>query len=244
MTKKEIIYEYEQMLLGKKKNIDSEIFCFNEYGNEKLALEIFRYAIEDIMHWSPIDAYHGLNEKYINLLKLKHIVRYIRFPAEFDSDKDFYFIVSRLYPDKIKINVKERTLIMYQQLLSGEIKKFPKRFLEGRDGEMRAAFCLKYAIQNYGLFENIEDLYRAFSCSEGNEFLRKVKLYLPCTTLYELPIDFLHASFPQKEQEKNEFIYTMYRFRAYEKMLIKKKNSANRVRNKNDETPNETESVE
>lgn len=222
MTKQEVIYEYEQTLLEKKKNIDSEIFCYNDYGNEKLVIQIFKYAIENIMHWTPKEAYYGLNDKIVSLLKLKHLAKYIQFPPEFDSDKDYFFIVSKIYPNSIKVNIKERTLIMYQQLLSEELKKFPKRFLEGRDGEMRAAFCLKYAIQNYGTFESVKDLYRAFSGPEGVEFLKKVKLYLPCTTLFDFPIDFLHASFPESERINNEFIYEMYRFRAYERDQIRR----------------------
>ena len=216
MNAQEVIYEYEQSLIGKKKSIDSEIFCFNEYGNEKLVLEIFRYAFEKIMHWSPAEAYHRVDRKTMDLLKLRHLVKYIRFPGEFDPATDYFFIISKLYPDKIKIDSKERTLILYQQLLSGKMKKFPKRFLEGREGEMRALFCLKYAIQNFGTFESIEDLYRAFSTSEGSAFLKKVKLYQACTTLFDFPIDFLHNSFPISERLGNEFIYSMYKFRVYE----------------------------
>lgn len=222
MTNREIIYEYEQTLIDKKKNIDSEIFCYNDYGNEKLVIQIFKYAIENIMHWTPKEAYYGLNDKIINLLKLKYLVRYIQFPPEFDPNEDYFFIVSRIYPDRIKVNIKEKTLIMYQRLLSDKLKKFPKRFLEGRDGEMRAVFCLKYAIQNYGTFGSIEDLYRAFSSSEGSDFLKRVKLYLPCTTLFDCPIDFLHASFSKSEQMNNEFIYTLYKFKVYEREQIRK----------------------
>lgn len=233
MNTQEVIYEYEQALLGKKKNIDGDVFRYSSYGNELLALDVFKYAIENIMHWTPDEAYNGLNGKVIDLLRLRHLVKFVSFPPEFDPDKDFYYIVSKIYPDKIKINIKKRTLIMYQQILSGKIKKFPKRFVEGRDGEMRAIFCLKYAIRNYGTFESTEDLYRAFSDSAGIEFLKKVKLYLPCTTLFDYPIDFLHATFSKDEQAYNQFIYSMYKFRAYDRQQTRKRKVAESV-NKSD----------
>jgi hypothetical protein len=177
------------------------------------------------MHWSPKEAYYGFNENVAELLRLKHLVKYINFPPEFDPETDYYFVVARVYPEIVKIDVKERTLQMYQQLLDGKIKKFPKKFLEGRDGEMRALFCLKYAIQNYGTFRNIEHLYEAFSGSEGVEFLKKVKLYQPCLVLYNFPIDYLHDIFSKTEQKYNEFIYAKYRFRTYEKNFIKGKHA-------------------
>lgn len=223
MDSKEIIYEYERVLLGKKKCIDSDTFCYDECGNEKLALAVFKYAIEEIMHWTPREAYQGLNRRIIDLLKLRQLIKFVRFPPEFDYRRDYYYIVSKVYPDTIKISVKQRTLIMYQQLLTGEIKKFPKRFLEGRDGEMRAIFCLKYAIRNCGTFESVEDLYKAFSDNDGVRFLKNVKLYLPCTSLFDYPIDFLHATFSEEEQAYNQFIYSMYRFRAYDRQKVKEK---------------------
>ncbi len=226
MNREEAIYEYEQMLLGKKSSIDSDIFCYNDLGNEKIAIEMFKYAFEKIMHWSPYDAYHNFNEKFAEILKLRHLVKYINFPPEFDPNTDFYYVAVRVYPDKIKVNLKERTLSMYEQLLSGEMKKFPKRFLEGRDGEMRAVFCLKYAIQNYGTFTSIEDLYRAFSEQEGIDFLKKMKLYQPCTILFDSPIEFLHSTFTSDDKLNNEFIYTIYKFRVYEKNLKKAKTAA------------------
>lgn len=219
MNKQEILYEYETILLGKKGSVDSDLLSYSPVQNEALALEVFRYAIEKIMHWSPMDAYYHLNNETIKLLKLASFAKQINFPPEFNPKTDYFYIVSRLYPDKIKINIKERALIMYQNLLEGKIKKFPKRFTEGRDGEMRSLFCLKYAIKNYGTFTDIEDLYRAFSEQDGVNFLKQVKLFQACSTIFEFPIDFLHAAFSEEEQVENEFIYTMYRFRAYENEL-------------------------
>lgn len=219
MQTEEIIYEYEQLLMGKKKSIDSDVFCYQGYGNEVLALSVFRYAIEKVLGWSPNDAYHYLNAEVIQLLKLKMFIRYIEYPPEFDPQKDFFYIVVKLYPTVFKISAKERTLSVYQRLLNKEISKLPKRFIEGRDGEMRALFCLRYAINNYGHFKNIEDLYRAFAGSEGRAFLREVRLTQVCNTLFELPIDYLHESFAPEDQDANSFLYSYWRFRAYVQKL-------------------------
>lgn len=223
MNREEAIYEYEQMLIGKKGSIDSDIFRYSALGNEALAIYMFKYAFENIMHWTPKEAYYGFNANVAELLKLKHLIKYIIFPPEFDPETDYYFVVAKVYPGIIKVDVRERTLQLYQQLLDGKIKKFPKRFLEGRDGEMRALFCLKYAIQTYGTFKNVKDMYRAFSENDGIDFLKKVKLHQPCTVLFDTPVDFLHSSFSANDQKYNEFLYAMYKFRLYEKDLVKLK---------------------
>lgn len=233
MNRDEILYEYEQLLLDKKNSIDSEMFCYNAKGNELVATEIFKYAIEKILHWTPQEAYKLLDANIIEILKLRQFVKYISFPPEFDPKFDFYYIVARIYPKTIKVNIKERTLIIYERILSGDIgpggrvaTRFPQHFFDGRDGEMRAIFCLKYAIQNYGSFKNINDMYRIFAGPEGREFLRKVKLNQACEVLFDFPIDYFHSVFSESQQKANEFIYTMYRFKAYEDNIEREKQRA------------------
>lgn len=222
MKREEIIYEYEQMLLGKKNMIDSEIFNRSAYGNEKLALEIFRYAIEEILKWTPKEAFNCLNAEIVTILKLKNIAKYIEFPPEFNPSKDYGYIAAIIYPDVIKISNKERVLMLYESILNGKTQRFPKRFLEGRDGDMRVAYCLKYAIQNYGTFTGVEDLYKTFSGDEGLRFLKKVKLHQCSSILFDYPIDHLHSCFSAEDQKNNEFLYAMYRFKAYDTDMIRK----------------------
>ena len=47
------------------------------------------------------------------------------------------------------------------------------------------------------------------------------------------PIDFLHATFSKDEQAYNQFIYSMYKFRAYDRQQTRKRKMAESV-NKSD----------
>lgn len=73
---------------------------------------------------------------------------------------------------------------------------------------------------------NIEDLY-AFFCNRPKvtRFLRNVRLNAPCHSIFEYPIDFLHAALP--DNQKNELCYRYERFKMLlkeQKDIIKKRN--------------------
>lgn len=223
MTDSDIFYEYEQILLGKRRNYASEIFAGkSEAGKEAIALQFFKCVMEKYLNWTPEQAYHMLNKQVIEIMKLKPLIRYIKFPAELNSSSDFFYIVTLIYPDKFKTNERDYCKLVYKRVKDGELPRYPKKFFEGRDGQYRALFCLKYAINEYATFRTPEDLYKFF-CVKGEEFLKSHKLMDAFNLNYDgYPVDYLHDIFNKSDKDAYEFIYRKYRF--FSEYNDKKKN--------------------
>lgn len=224
MTDQDIFYEYEQVILGKRKNYPSELFAGNtESGKELIALRFFKCIFEKYLKWTPEQAYHSLNANIIKTMKLAPLVRFIRFPPEFDPMIDCFYIVAKVYPDKFKISEKKQTEIVYKRVMNDEVSRYPKFFFEGRDGMMRALFCLRYALKEYGDFRNADEMYRHFAL-HGTDFLKKCKLYDAYAINFEgKPIDFLHNCFNKYDRDAFDFIYNKYRYMSEYNEVKKKK---------------------
>lgn len=212
MTEKEACYEYEQVLLDKRGNYSAGLFeGKSAKEREETALFMLKTIFEKYLQWTPEQAFHYLNRDVINKLKLKPIIRYIQFPSEFDIEKDCYYIVARIYPDKFHIDKKEQTKIVYKRVLDGTASRYPKGFFEGRDGQMKALFCLKFALSEFKVFNNPEELFK-FMYEHGEEFLKKYKLWEAFIMNYgEHPVDYLYDSFGKYNKEKYKDIYEKYK---------------------------------
>ena len=55
--KMDVINEYEQVLIGNLPKIPPRLFQNEPSANEHLALSVFRYAIEKLLRWTPMEAY-------------------------------------------------------------------------------------------------------------------------------------------------------------------------------------------
>jgi hypothetical protein len=208
-----IIYEYEMVLLGKKSGVSVYFFSHSPEQNERLALDIIRYAVETYLKWSPEEVYKNFNESIIKQMKLDSIMRYIRFPPEADEKSDYFIIAGKLYPDKIKINIKEMTLVIYRRVIEGKLYKFPKGFFDDSIGYYRAIVCLQYMLTQFCHFGNISDMYRDFSMSKGTKLLKNYKLQAARITMWECAIDYLHAALPESSQ--SEYYYHYYKFKIF-----------------------------
>lgn len=206
-----MIYEYESILLGKKSGFSSFFFNHSDEANERSALELFDYVVKTYLRWTPEQVYNCMSWDIINRLKLDTIMRYIRFPPEMDVRTDLYVIASKLYPDKIKINSREMTLLVYKRVLSGELYKFPKGFFLQNRGINRAIICFQYMLGQYTAFSSVEEMYEFFSTPKGTKLLKQYKLNAVSVAIYEYPIDYLHASLPP--EVKSQFYYNYYRFK-------------------------------
>lgn len=225
MTEQDIFYEYEKILLGKRKNYSSEIFANQTAaGKEEIALMFFRCIFEKYLKWTPQEAYYCLNEEVIRTMKLVPLIRFIRFPSEFNPMQDCFYIVAKAYPDEFTINSVKQTEIVYNRVLSGEASRYPKFFFEGQDGIVRALICLKYAIKEYLTVTTANELYRYFA-HDGVVFLKKYKLWDAFVLNFgTIPIDYLHSCFTKEVQQEYSFLYNKYKMiDNYKKETIKKK---------------------
>ena len=55
--KMDVINEYEQVLIGNLPKIPPRLFQNEPSANEHLALSVFRYAIEKLLRWTPMEAF-------------------------------------------------------------------------------------------------------------------------------------------------------------------------------------------
>lgn len=211
MTAEEICYEYEQVITGKRITYSPEIFNDkSKKEQEKTALFFIKVILEKYLHWTPDESYHYLSEKIINEMKIKPLLRYITFPFEFNIDTDCYMIVAKIYPKKFHIDAVEQAKEIYQKVLNEELCRYPKCFFEGRDGQMRALFCLKYALNNFMNFTGPEELYK-YMYEHGKEFFKKYKLWDAFLMNYDDPVDYLHDIFNEEIKEKYQKYYEQYK---------------------------------
>jgi len=224
IMQKGILFEYELILLGKKNFFSPYFFSFGNDYNERMALDVFQYAIEVYLRWSPEETATYLTIDIIKLMKLDSILKYIRFPAELIPERDLFYIAHLLYPKKVPFNEKELILRTYKEVLSGQLYKFPKEYLSDSLGMIRACICFQYMVSQYLSFKSIDDMYNHFCTSKGTKDLKKYRLYAICTDMFEFPLDFLHEALSVRQ--KNEFLYHYHRF------CLKNKEQLNQLKRK------------
>lgn len=207
---RELIYEYEMYLLGKSKVFSNYYFRFSDSQNEKMALEVFKYAFDTYLRWSPEQLRNHLTYDIIERLKLTVLLKYIQFPSESERSKDLYSLVAKLYPNKFKESVRDVVCRVYVSVMRGERDKFPKEFFNGTDGRYKALLCFQIMLNNLPPFGSTEEMYQTFAGPSGVALLRKYRLYTVSAGIFEYPIDYLHAALPKKL--KSEYYYHYYRF--------------------------------
>ena len=207
---KELIYEYESVLTGKQKTFTPYFFCYSETLNEKRALEVFRYAFDTYLRWTPEQLHTGLTIEILALLKLNLLLKYIIYPPEADRKKDVYPVVAKLYPGRFNESIRDTVCRVYNRILSGERDKFPKEFFDGNEGMYKAILCFQFMLNRMPPFTSTKEMYKSFTGPSGSNILRKYKLYAVSSGMFEYPLDFLHASLP--DTMKSDFYYHFYRF--------------------------------
>ena len=102
MPNNAIYYEYDQLMLGHTKELSNVIFPQSKEMVQRAVLEIFRYAFEDYLGWSPEDVRDNTDMGVLDTMKLKPLLKFISFPAEADERLYFVYIASMLYPGRIR----------------------------------------------------------------------------------------------------------------------------------------------
>lgn len=213
MDTQNIIMEYEKILLmDEGTNLSASYFCYNDYNNHKLALAVFRYAVENILHWAPSDTADDFNLDIIKGLRLLVPYKYLIFPEELNKRKDCFYVAHLLYPNEIPYNMRNFVILSYQRILEQENGKFSKNFFNGMGGELRACICLQYLLTKYITFSSIEEIYYYFSAPKALSALRQFRLAGVCTELFESPLEFVHCALPKNQ--KNELYFQFYRFES------------------------------
>lgn len=203
-------FEYNEVLVGRKSLIPIFFFGQSDMEAEIVALKIFRYAFDKYLGWSPEELRDNLNMEIIENLKLTQVLRYIEFPPEFDSKKDLFYVVWKLYPETANISLTEQVLRIYDKVLSKKMAKFPKEYFNGNEGRIKACICLNYMVNEFMTFDSIEELYAIFASSEISKIFQEYRMTALCRSLFVNPVDFLHTMLP--DNQKIDFLYYFYSF--------------------------------
>lgn len=227
MAKREMIQEYENVILNNQKSFSHYYFTEDPVINQDIALAAFHYAFEVILHYDPHTLKERINIELLKTMRLYNLyMKYIVFPSELAKSRDVWYVCHLMYPEIFPNGIRENTIQMYSSLMSGHIKKFPKHVFDGNEGKIKACICLQYAINKYLSFTDIDELYDFFSQEGIMNFLKRIKLDGVCVVNYSFPIDFLHDSLPsmQKNEELYKYARAAVKNRSIQKTL---KNSDN-----------------
>lgn len=222
---KGLLFEYIKILLGKTSSFSSVYFSRGVMGNNRTALEVFRYAIEYFLHWTPEQTKTYLNADVIKKLKLDKVMVYVSFPPGLDLTQDYWYIAHLLYPKQIPCSLEDTTLYVYKRLLKGPkdggLYRFPKHFFDGNDGRKRACICFRYLLAHYEVFDDIKSMYEFFSTEKGEKELDKYGLRLVWRNVFESPVLYLHETLPVSQ--RNELYYHFYECQYQYRLAINTK---------------------
>lgn len=209
---RDVLFEYENILLGKKAGFSSYFFQGDADKNEKKALYVIKFALRYYLKWTPEMTCQYLTWKIIKCMKLDSLMKYIKFPPEMSARDDIFIVKGKLFPNIVKLNEKEITLKVYKRVLEKDLYKFPKEYLLGDTmGNYHALVCFGYMLTQIPPFESTADMYKFFASSRGPKLLKKYRLNVACVSMFDHPIDFLHEALPKSQRD--EFWYKYYKFK-------------------------------
>ena len=197
-NKEEVVMVYEKLLNGKAKAL-SQFFFQPKYLNERITI-LLKYIIEEKMCVTPEEALTQLNMEVMNQYKIKGVLKYIDCPDEY-GDNDLAYVVYYAYPELQKPTCKELAIKVYQEVLDGKRKNFPKNyFINSNYGEDRAKYCFKYLCEDI-LKLNKKQIIDTFGTSEGLSVLSQYKLKIIMNMLFSSTTDLLETIYPKIFEE-------------------------------------------
>lgn len=227
------IYEYEEMLMGKiskfKCSLQKEENTLEE--NRREAGRIWRYAIVNILHWTPDEAVRYLNYDIVKMLHLDKTFDAIGFVKTNNFNPDFRFALQYAFPEEksCQLDLRKQALTEYNRVAKlGEWAsdpvsyKYPKKFFIGESGMKRASYLMQHVVNTYlkGAMDRYE-IYAFFAnYNEAKRWLIQKSLGSPVTIMYNTPLDYFHFSMTGDEQD--DVLYHIHVINELYKSEVKK----------------------
>ncbi len=178
-----IIFEYEQALLGNSVSAlnrailrpDNDI-PISDRDREYAVLLDLKYAIENLLHWTPEEAAKNLDNEMLTLLKLKPLINKTRF-----KDLPISVMLRKIYHSK---NYEEY-IVWYDYSKTAGIGEFKndtkprisKNLFLGEDGKEALRIIMTRLISEYMSDYTVSELYDFFADSEkASAWIDKWKL--------------------------------------------------------------------
>lgn len=213
--------------------------------NHRCALAVVRYAIENVLQWTPQEALTMFTFDIMLEMKLRPEWNKLKLPRDIKLNKEALYIITLLYPQYKALYSEERSVIAtYRNVIEQRRGIFPKEYFADERGYYRGCVCLRYMLNQYMQYPSINDMYEEFAdVSFIKDFLDKYGLSKPCDMFFgSKPIEYLHAALPVGQ--KSELLKNFYDYQ-YINGLLKKhgkdaKKGARKPRKKKAECSTET----
>lgn len=205
-----LLSNYESSLIGRTDDIAFTYFSGMPPGGEteQKVLEVFHFAFEQILGWEEADVITRLNMYYIRKMKLYKLLQYIEYPIDIRKNNT-KFILSLMYPDKVRIPLHERTEVIFERVIDTGCQ-FPKEYFSGIEGFYRYCSCFKLFFTHYYPLDNIEQMYSVCFSSLGKEILSDYRLLVPAKQFQINILDVIHAC--TEDAANAEYYYHYYHF--------------------------------
>lgn len=204
--------DYDDSLIGRIPYVDAYNFYGPDAGgaNQTKALSCIRYAIENILHWDEDMAVKKFDDYVIRIMKLTKMIAYIDFPPEVPYG-DCRYILSLLYPDRVKINHEKLIEETYKSVLERDGKQFPREYFAGGAGFKRFCYCVKFLLENYKPFNQIEEIYEFFDSPQGKKYLCEYRLKVPADQFAINMLDVIHCITQNQPDSDLYFSYIVWK---------------------------------
>ncbi len=200
------IFEYEMLLMGQRLNFQAS-FKGSPSENKKEVGVIWRYAITELLGWTPEEALKNLNNEIVDALLLNKTFQGIDFDREHSYIADYRFILQYAFPDRIRYDMYTETIAEYEKFAKlgrwasdTTPYKQPKRFFTDADGIRRANWCLRHILDVYMGELNNEEKYKFFAdTTKASRWLKSKGLERPNEYLFDGPLDYFHSANKDKD---------------------------------------------
>lgn len=206
MKKEDAIRRYEHYLLGKNKlRLSGEP---EEKSNA--AKDIVRYVVTDILDWDVKTALDHFSADIISIFKLEGVLKYIIFPKEMRGNR-YEYLIMVCFPGEFYFDHKKNIADLYDGILEGSVKRFPREEFDSDIGLEKANVVLRKFISYNIPSCSSKDLYKRFADTyEMEHMFRENKIYFVYKHFYNSPLEFLH--FALNEEEQDLFLFCYYSF--------------------------------
>lgn len=213
-----ICMEYENYILGNATSYKIIKSNMNKGDIEDRTLSLLRYVFEYLLEWTPQMVRDYISWDLLKWLKLDAAIKKIEFPVELDPNTDLFYIAHILYPDEIKYRQKDFTLQVYDKVMKGDKRKFPKGFFSMKNGQSNLKICFLYCVQQSLYDLSLKEQYMYFSdLKKANEFLKKTNLRTAYYKYYKTVLELFHDSLGNMSSE----LYYQYARFLYSISLVK-----------------------
>lgn len=221
-----VLLNFQNYLLGSAVKFSFKPAEMAPEEKSRNALKIIKWVIEDMLEWTPEEARDHFGEREIKMFKLQNILKKVIY-SENINKKDYQYLISLIYPDKIKYDPTEGIIKKWHYIRNHEGKRFSSNTFDDEGGKERAYTLLMEFNREFIPASSIQDLYKAYSNSgDINNKLREAKLFTSLSNLYTYPITLLHEMIKNRlPGQEDNYLYAVYLYKNVEENIHIKDNA-------------------